>query len=103
MDDATLKNANEVLVRFVSDIDAKLRYGLRQRQAYFDAIERGEDPSNYRVNFISQTANEIFGWLAEKGREFAQRFPQDRLSTEDLKDILITAHARLVAKTSGQR
>lgn len=103
MDENTLKNANRILVRFISDTDAKVRYGLRQRQAYFEALDRGEEPRNYRVEAISQIANQIFTWLAEQGELFAREFPQDRLSTEDLKDILITAHARLVAKTSGQR
>lgn len=103
MDEATMKNANRILLRFVTDQEGKVRYGLRQRQAYFEAMERGEEPKGYRVEFVSQTANQIFSWLAERAQEFNRQYPQDRLSTEDFKDILATAHARLVAKTSGRR
>lgn len=103
MDEATMKNANRILLKFVADIDGKVKYGLRQRQAYFEALERGEEPNNYRIEFISKTANQAIGWLAERAVEFNRQFPQDRLSAEDFKDILATAHARLVAKTSGQR
>lgn len=103
MDEATMKNAQRILLKFVSDMDAKVRYGLRQRQAYFEAVERGEAPKTYRSEFISKLADQVFGWLAQRGEEFAQLYPQDRLSTEDLKDVLVTAHQRLVAKTSGRR
>ncbi len=100
MDEATIKNANQILIRFVSDLEAKVRYGLKQRQAYHEAVERGEEPRDYRSDFLNKMANEIFGWLGERGQEFSKLYPQDRLSVEDFKDVLITAHARLVARTS---
>ena len=103
MDEATMKNAQRILLRFVSDMDAKVRYGLARRAEYFEAVARGEDPKTYRSEFISKLADQVFGWLAKKGEEFAALYPQDRLSTEDLKDILITAHQRLVSRTAARR
>ncbi len=100
MDETTMRNANRILLRFVDDEDAKVRYGLKLRQAYFEAIERGEVPNDYRSTYISDVANRIFGWLADQAEDFEKRYPQDRLSSEDLKDILLTAHSRLVAKTT---
>jgi len=98
MDETTMKNANRLLQRFVSDTESKLRYGLRLRQAYFEAVQRGEDPKNYRTEFISNTSTEVFAWLTEKAREFNKKFPQDRMSGHDFLDILATAHHRLQEK-----
>jgi hypothetical protein len=103
MDDQTLINANRILLRFVTDIEAKVRYGARMRQAMFDAMNRGEEPKGYRIDFINRTANQAIGWLAERAAEFNAKHPQDRISTDDFADILATAHARLRARTSGQR
>jgi len=98
MDDATAQNATRILIKFVSDVEAKVRYGLRQRQLYHEAVERGEEPKNYRSDFLNKMANDAIGWLAERAREFNATYPQDRLSIEDFKDVLITAHARLAAR-----
>lgn len=99
MDDATMERASKILLRFVEDTDAKVHYGLKLRRRYFEALERGEDLNDYRSSYISKLSSDIFGWLQEQALLFAEKFPQDRISTEDLKDILMTAHSRLVAKT----
>lgn len=99
MDDATAQNATRILIRFVTDLEGKVRYGLRQRQLYHEAVERGEEPRDYRSDFLNKMANDIFGWLAQQGQAFSAQYPQDRLSVEDFKDVLITAHARLNSRT----
>lgn len=101
MDDVTMERASKILLRFVEDEEGKVRYGLKLRKQYFEAQERGEELNDYRSSFVSRASIEIFGWLETKCTEFAEKYPQDRLSTEDLKDILITAHSRLVEKTGG--
>lgn len=100
MDD-TAKKANLILVRFVTDIETKVRYGQRQRNAMVEALNRGEDPRGYRVEWISKVANQVISLLGERGIEFNTAYPQDRISTEDFQDVLATAQARLRAKTSG--
>lgn len=100
MDD-TAKKANLILVRFVTDIETKIRYGQKQRQIMVEALEKGENPRGYRVDWISKTANQIIGFLGDRGAEFNNSFPQDRISTEDFADVLATAQARLRSKTSG--
>lgn len=101
MDDQTLRNANAILIRFITDIDSKLRYGSKQRQNYLEAIDRGEEPKGYRVEYICKTVEQLIGWLSIKAKEFNDKYPQDRISVEDLMDILATTHAKLKSKTSG--
>lgn len=103
MEESTLKKANEIMIRFVSDTEAKVRYGLRQRQEFHESMEKGTAIRNYRSEYILKLTYEIFGWFAEKAEEFAAQYPQDRITTEDLKDILVTAHGRLMAREKEKK
>jgi hypothetical protein len=95
MDEATYKKANQILLRFVTDIEGKLRYGARIRLQMHETLNRGEDPNNYRSEFIAKASTELFGWLALKAEEFNELYPHDRMSSEDFSDILATAQFKL--------
>lgn len=103
MDDQTIINANRILLRFATDTEAKVRYGLRQRQELKEAVRRGETPTGYRVDFINKASRDMFTFLSQKAQEFNAAYPQDRMNTDDFSDILMTAHAILRSKTSGKR
>ena len=100
MDDKTLKNANKILIKFITDIDAKVQYGLKQRKLMFEQIEKGIQPTGYRIDFINQSVREIFDLLLKRAKDFNEKHPQDRLSTEDFMDILATAQHRINIKVS---
>ena len=101
MDRKTVHAANEILLRFVTDVDAKLRYGAKMRQAIVDALDRGEDPKGYRWDFLNEASTGLFAWLAERAEEFDTAYPQDKISAQDLADILSLAQMKLKAKISG--
>jgi len=93
--DEDAKSASLVLLRFVTDKEAKLRYGAKLRASMQASISRGEEPSGYRVEWILQTVSDIFTWLGTRAAEFNAKHPQDRVSADDFSDILATASARL--------
>lgn len=99
--DETSKNASRILLQFVTDKDAKVRYGKRQRDMMIEAVERGEQPKGYRIEWLDSTAQAIFQLLSEKGAEFNNQHPQDRVSTDDFDDALETCQARL--RTAAKR
>lgn len=91
----TARNANKILLRFIVDKDAKLRYGARLRAQTQEAIGRGESPTGYRVDWILKTVTEMFAWLAERAAEFNAAHPQDAISADDFSDVLATGQMRL--------
>ena len=91
----TAKKANLIILRFVTDKEAKLRYGAKLRTQMQEAIGRGEDPSGYRVDWICRTTAELFAWLSTKAAEFNSAHPQDCISADDFSDVLATAQSRL--------
>jgi hypothetical protein len=95
MSTETARKASLILLRFVTDREAKLRYGARIRAMMHEAIERGEEPKHYRVKWIVNTTGELFQWLANKAAEFNAAHPQDAISTDDLSDLLATAQSKL--------
>lgn len=92
LDEETIRNAAKVCWMFKTDINFKIRYGLRLREEHFKAMERGENPQDYRAVWIKEAVRKLFKVLGENCVEFAATYPQDRLSAEDLKDIFATAH-----------
>lgn len=101
MDQKTIQAANEILLRFVTDVDAKLRFGAKMRQQIVDALDKGEDPKGYRWDFLNETSTNLFAWLAERAQEFDAAYPQDKVSAQDMADILALAQMKLKAKISG--
>lgn len=94
MDD-TSQAANRILLRLVSDKEARVKFGLKQRQAMMSAIKRGEEPQGYRPDWIRNTVRAVFQTLAEKAMEFNEIHPQDRISNHDLADVIATCASRL--------
>lgn len=91
----TAKNANRIILKFVTDKEAKLRYGARIRAHMQEQLAQGVEPKGYRVDWILKTVTEMFGWLSEKAAEFNAAHPQDAISADDFADVLSTAQMRL--------
>ncbi len=101
IDDRTLDNAIDVLRRFVSDNDAKLRYGLAQRELLRAQIARGERPQHYRYEWLLVTVKDLFEFLGDRCQKFNADHPADRCSQQDLYDVLNTALTRV--RDNGKR
>jgi hypothetical protein len=91
----TAKNANRIILKFITDKEAKLRYGAKLRAEMQEMLGRGEEPKGYRVEWILRTVNELFTWLGEKAAEFNAAHPQDAISVDDFSDVLATAQMRI--------
>ena len=95
----TLVASVAIIHRFVTDVDAKLRFGIRVREALRVAMLRGEHPQSYRLDWLRKTAVDLFGFLGERARQFNDEFPQDHISRQDLLDVLNTAVNQLVSNS----
>jgi hypothetical protein len=93
--DETYINANQILYRFRTDKNAKLRHGAKLRAEMVALLQQGKEPSGYRVDWIVETVNELIAWLGTRAVEFGQRYPQDAVSADDLSDVLATAQSRI--------
>jgi hypothetical protein len=96
--DEVSRNAVRILSKWAVDIRKKLDYADSQRRQLYQQYKQGAELRGYRVEWISQTATDIWDWLAIKCDEFNAAYPQDRATAGDLLDILSTAVARLKAK-----
>jgi len=93
--DKTLRNSVSVLHRFVGDTEGKLRFGLRVREQLRQALLRGEKPDSYRLDWLVSASDAVFAVLGEMARQFNDDNPQDRISRQDLLDVLLTSVNRL--------
>lgn len=91
----TLRNSVAVLRRFVSDKEAKLRFGMRVREQLRLAIQRGEQPQSYRIDWLLKTSDAVFDVMKEHAREFNAEYPHDHISAQDMLDVLLTSVNRL--------
>lgn len=83
--------AQAVLTKFVTVNAKRLRHGYRLRKQMHDAIERGEDPGDYRALWVKDGASRVIDLLQELAREFNAAHDDDRASAHDLADVLSTA------------
>ncbi len=91
----TLRNSIAVLHRFVADKDSKIRFGIRVREQLRLALQRGEQPVSYRLDWLIEASDAVFACMREKAREFNENYPQDHISAQDLLDVLLTSVNRL--------
>lgn len=98
--DETAVKASRILLKFVTDKDAKLRYGLQRRAEMFKRMADGEEPSGYRAEWIKTSVNAVLKTLIEKAQEFNAMYPQDTISTKDFLDVLATTANRVKQQES---
>jgi hypothetical protein len=75
----------------VNEQQNRLRRGLILRQKMHNAIERGEDPDDYRARWMKETTGKLARFLAEEAERFNKQHVNDMASVADLLDILATA------------
>lgn len=55
----------------------------------------GVKPSGYRVAWMEQTVTKIFHLMGDSAAEFNRKYPFDRISVQDLSDVIATSWNRL--------
>lgn len=95
MADDTAIKASQILLKFVTDKGAKLKYGLMRRAEMFEEIAKGVEPTGYRAEWIREAIRAVMKTLVQKAEEFNTKWPQDCISTKDFLDVLVTATDRI--------
>lgn len=93
-------NANAILLKLITDKEARLRYGMKKRAEMIAAVQRGEEPTGYRAEWLKETVRAVFRLMASQAAMFNTVHPRDRISTNDFIDVLNTAIGKLL-KASG--
>lgn len=94
MDDPAV-NASRILLKFVTDRESKLKYGLQRRAEMFALIAKGEEPKGYRPEWLKSAVSAVIKVLLSKAQEFNAKYPQDCISSKDFLDVLATALDRI--------
>jgi hypothetical protein len=90
-------NANNILIQVVTNNEIKLNYGYRLRQEIKTAVDKKERAAGYRAEWLNCAIRDIISCLSVISEQFNKRYPQDRVSSHDFVDILLSSIARIKA------
>jgi hypothetical protein len=85
-------------VAMKNNVKARLKTGADERDKMAASIEKGETVKGYRMEFHVGTSKKLFELLATEARAFNLKYPEDRISVQDMLDVLLSAGARLAGK-----
>jgi hypothetical protein len=88
----------EFLHSLVTDVDAKIAFGLQQRAAIQASLKKGIMPNTYRTEWLLSTKAKIAALLAEEAAKFNEKYKFDRISHVDMLDALETTLLRFGSK-----
>jgi len=77
-----------VLYRVRTDPAIKMQYGRMKRLEIKAALDRGENVSNYRTDWIYDVRSKMIDLLEEEAKRFNETYPHDRISGADLMDVV---------------
>lgn len=86
---------SQVFINVHQGVDARLRRGAARRQALAQALARGESPEGPRIDWLRAAGSKVFDVLISEAQRFNAENPDDRISGQDLVDVLINAEALL--------
>lgn len=85
-----IEYATTAFLCLVNEKQDRLRRGLILRQKMHDAIERGEEPTGYRAEWLKGMVKKVAALLAQESEQFNKTYVSDMASVPDLLDILAT-------------
>lgn len=80
-----------VMKRLTASQHVRLQNGARMRKEIRAAIQRGERPTGYRVEWLRDSGYEIIKTLTKIAKQFDKEHLQDKASVQDLMDVITTA------------
>lgn len=83
-----IKKVQEILSLVHTQKMSKLMNGMLKRRAIKDAVERGETPTGYRVEWLHESSQRVFALLRDIAIEFNNKHKDDTASAHDLVDIV---------------
>jgi hypothetical protein len=84
----------------------RLAYGARERAEMQAQIERGEEPTGPRADWLHASAHRILGVVAEQCERFTAEHPEQAASLADALDMVWNTRTMLLAmkpKTTAGR
>lgn len=98
-----IKFAIETIKELITNKELPLFYGYARRRGIFKSKEKGSEVKNYRTEFIERAAEKVMTLLlSEIVPAFNAENPQDRVSVDDVRDILRLTSESLGKKKSSQ-
>lgn len=73
----------------------RLRHGQQMRTAIHNAMAEGKSPENYRVDWLKRSVRRLFNELEVIAKDFNDQHQDDRISGDDLSDLLASALATM--------
>ncbi len=96
-----LEEAQALSQQFIAlsvNMRAKLAAGAQERERVATALETGKEVKSYRLDWHLSTSKKLFEMLLEEARVFNAEHGHDRVSVQDMLDVLLSAGARLSGK-----
>jgi hypothetical protein len=69
---------------------AKLDQGAQKRAKLAEALARGLNPQDDRLDFIRETAEKLLSVLKTSAEDFNKAHQDDAISQQDMIDVLLT-------------
>lgn len=97
--DEQLRATAAILHRIVTDAQVKLQWGAQKREELKVSLAKGENPVTYRSEWMRETKARIVEALLESSNSFNRTYKHDRISVQDMIDVLVYTIGTLAAKT----
>lgn len=66
----------------------RLENGFRLRAMIHESLKNGVHPDHYRMRWLSDSVDEVVGFLRDVAKRFDEAHPEDMASVMDLIDVL---------------
>jgi len=87
--------ASDVLYKFVTSKESRLKYGATKRQEMQKALQAGKKAEGYRAEWILKSMEECMKTIIKSAEKFNNTYFHDMISVEDMKDVFTSALNRL--------
>jgi hypothetical protein len=89
------KFAADILYKFVTSKEQRLKYGATARQDMQKALKDGKKVEGYRAEWILKAMDEVIKALVKSSEKFNNTYFHDMISVDDMKDVLTSAINKL--------
>lgn len=94
-DEERCKFALDVLHKFVTSKEQRLKYGAERRSEMQAAIKDGKKVEGYRAEWILRAMDDVIKVLVKSAEKFNNTYFHDMISLEDMKDVLTSSMNKL--------
>ncbi len=89
------KFASDVLYKFVTSKESRLKYGATKRQEMQQSLKAGKKVEGYRAEWILKAMEDVMRTLIKSSEKFNNTYFHDMISVDDMKDVFTSALNRL--------